>query len=63
MSSHVATTSAGVNAAGGVAKNAFYDRIEEDLDEDKKSNEDSKSQLDGDEDEEEKQIKEQLQRR
>lgn len=32
MHSHVAS-----NAGGGVPKNAFYDRIEEDLDEDKKS--------------------------
>lgn len=38
----------------GVPKNAFYERIEEDLDEDKKSNDDNKSQED---DEEEKLIK------
>ena len=37
MHSHVASNQ-------GVPKNAFYDRIEEDLDEDKRSNEDSKSQ-------------------
>lgn len=46
----------------GVPKNAFYDRIEEELDEDEKSNEETNKSQEA-EDEEEKLIRDQINRR